>query len=280
MTAQLAWLADISGASRPWKVVDEGDHDPDGFGREYIVKHFREGDETRRLAEYVCGSVAAQLDATTPAPLLLRFTSAFLADLRRNRKQPRGLDEAQPGVHVAYRWLHNVAPFVMRPDGRDRLAHPHQIGDIIGCDALVQNWDRTDQNILVEPLSVRGKSAHVLHAIDWDYGMAGASVSPGALNGLKDVPNLLKPFANPLFDIVTSCTDFEHFCALLENWKPVRARAQMIANGVPTSWGFAPLEIDSVVTYLVHRFQSTLDRLAMTDDPDGAFPNWQFASGI
>jgi hypothetical protein len=283
MPDALSWVDDVlAGSTKPWRVADVDDVDDTGDERQYIVKHFRAGDLAARVTEFICGSVAADLDPFTLRPVLVTFTPAFLASLERLPKQPIGLAGAVPGLHVAYPWLMHAVRLFDHPNALTGLKIPHQVGDIIGCDVLLQNLDRGDDNVLVDPASQHRKPAHVLHAIDWESGIAGASLAASGLPQLGALPKALLHGTSALLkERLSSVQDFDHILQELARWhKSSAARAQMLVQGVPSEWGVSSADLQAIATYLLARVSTTMLRLGQLDDPDKVFPNWQYAASF
>ena len=280
--SRLAWNRDVAGASRPWRVLALDSVDVAGLPREYIVKHFRADQRLARITEYVAGRFAYDTQISAPEPIIVEFTPGFLADLALLPAPPRDVARAEPGLHVAFEWNQYAVAMMETHGCLDSLERPEQVGEIIGVDTVLINFDRSPANVLVEPATVgRGSPAHILHPIDWDLSFAGglfdfvsivrepmlASRAPWTDNG--------KVIRDALSARVRSVDDLRSAVGKLRIWENSRARIQLVLQGMPREWGVTEQEQAVLLQFFLRRVESTIAGLLAPDDPNRAFPNWQ-----
>ncbi|MBA3342036.1 MAG: hypothetical protein H0T48_09390 [Gemmatimonadaceae bacterium] len=253
-----------------------------GLPREYIVKHFRSDQRLARITEYVAGRFAYDTQINAPEPVIVEFTPAFLADLASLPTPPRDVARAEPGLHVAFEWNQYAVCMMETHGSLNSLERPEQVGEIIGVDTVLINFDRSPANILVELLTVgRGTPAHVLHPIDWDLSFAGGIYDfseltrEGLLSSQKPWTDSGKVVHDALSTRVRSVDDLRSAISKLRLWENARARIQLVIKGMPREWAVTAEQQAALVQFFLRRVASTIAGLQAPDDPNRAFPNWQ-----
>jgi hypothetical protein len=279
MITNISWSANVIGSSRPWKILAFDTLDEGGLPREFIVKHFRSDQKIARIVEYVAGRFAYETNIHAIMPQTVRFSPAFLEDLRWLPEPPRDVHLAEPGVHVAFAWNPRAISLMENHRALQQLEEPGQVGEIVGVDTVLINIDRSAENVLFEPRAdFRGAPTHLLVPIDWELCFAGGTISEEFLS----TPRLLKnarPWppqpSDPMCNNIRSVDDFLSAITKLGGWTGARARLQMLVQGVPPEWEVSKQLREAILAYLVRRIKTTVARLQLTDDPDNVFPNWQ-----
>jgi hypothetical protein len=272
----LTWQEDCKGNTQAWK-VDSFDH-LDGFGmpRSFALKYFRDGDEQTRIVEFLCASLAHELEVGAPEVAVLNVTPEFLDSLKLLTTAPRGLARAVPGEHVGIAWVEGAAELARYPGALTGLADRRQPAEIIGCDALVQNDDRHDGNVLLHPGGIFGRADHKLIPIDWGGGLL--SLDPAQVLGRRlsrDTGLRRVAMASSLRNVVRGSEDFAHLIQRLEDLVAAPTRLQGIIQRIPDSWSVTDDTKAAFLDYFVQRLHLLIVRLGRGDDPEGIFPNWQ-----
>jgi hypothetical protein len=282
MFSELSWAGNVKGAaSRPWRVLAYDSLDAGGLPREFIVKHFRSEQREARIVEYVAARFAFETEIHAIKPELVNFTPAFLEDLTSLPEPPRDIHLAEPGVHLAFGWNSRAVCLMGNHKALRSLEDPYQIGEIIGVDTVLINFDRSDQNVLFEPIAdIRGHPTHVLYPIDWDMCFAGGHVSLSDLNDAS-LRAMQRPYtdhgasSDPMCARIQTADDFRAALQKLGAWTAAKARLKLLVQGVPREWAVTPEQASAFVEYFASRIDSTVARLQRPDDPDHSFPNFQ-----
>jgi hypothetical protein len=249
--------------------------------REYIVKHFRVNQRLAKVTEYLGARFAFETGINAIEPVIIEFTSQFLEDLAQLPEPPRDLQRAEPGLHVGFEWNHAAICLMESHRTLDSLEYPGQVGEIIGVDTVLVNFDRSKENVLVEPAATdRGMPAHLLHPIDWDLCFAGGIsdyevLKSEALLVSKRPWTDDKSSEDPLCSRINSSDDFVGILSKLGSWSGAKAHLQLLVQGLPREWRVTASEQAVLVSFLLRRVETTLARLKQSSDPDRVFPNWQ-----
>jgi hypothetical protein len=276
----LNWLGNLRGASHAWKVESLDLLDDEGFPRMFVLKHFRSGDLRPRVVEYLAGRLASELLPYAPRIEILRLPPELIEEYTALRGSPEARDlpsllsSAVPGPHVAIEWidgddLGGDAVYL------DRLAAPAQIPEIIGCDGLLQNFDRDGWNVLIR--SVAGTSPRKFELIpyDWDQSFFGHAPGEGQLATISRVWKLFR--MEGLRARIHGKSEFEEFVDRLAEWKGARARVQALLL-MPPEWGVPQEWRDELTDYILTRIDVTVNQLKQDLHPSESFPNWQISA--
>lgn len=276
----LNWLANMHGASHAWKVENLDDLDDDGFPRQFVLKHFREGALRPRVIEYVAGRLISELLPYAPGIQILHLTPEFLqahSELHGSpysQSVPSFITSAVAGPHMAVEWV-NGDDLGGNNDLLDRLAVPTQIPDIVGCDGMLQNVDRDGWNILIRPVAKTNPRKFELIPFDWDNCFFNSEMGSGQLNAIGGVWKLFRMEA--LRERIHGKEQFYHLVERLSDWAGARARVQALLL-MPPEWGVPDGWRVELREHILKRIDVTLEQLQKDDEPGAAFPNWQISA--
>jgi len=264
----------------PWHVASWDHLDDAGLPRTFALKYFRRGEESSRLVEYVCASLAAELGIGAPPVELLNVTTDFLNELAKLRIAPMGLGDAQPGQQLGITWV-NAGELADSPEALNGLANRRQPAEIIASDCYFHNEDRHDSNVLVLVASIFGRRNYKLVPIDWGSSFRGRPPSPVLIEPLVGHATLRESTqTGTLKEAVESADDFRDIIPRLQQLTDSTSRLRQLINWPPSDWRVSEREKSALLDYFVRRVPVVAERLRHTEDHECIFPNWQESLAI
>jgi hypothetical protein len=275
MAGNLIWQKNVKGASSPWLVASENHLNDQDQPRLFLLKNFRQGEDRARIVEYVCTSIARELDIGAPRVELLQITDSFLESLRGFSPSASDVDLARTGLHLAVAWHENAIEVAEHPGVFSRLAVPTQVAGIIGSDTLLQNMDRHASNLLIRPHMDRSRVRNMLVPIDW--GDCFNALLPEPQN-LADISYRSGIYANSfMIERIQSRADFRPFVERLSRWSGQPEKISAIIGGIPAEWQCPERWRRGLLDHITRRVDVVLELLSNADRLAALFPNWQYS---
>jgi hypothetical protein len=178
----------------------------------YAAKHYLDEYPYMMVAEFVCANLASRLGLPIPARRSIIYKSH---------------------VWLGFEW-HAPDPKPLVPSTFGKLVNPEAIPSVLAFDVFVCNWDRKDENLLVQKVDPK-MEMYELFMIDHSAAMGGDCSGDIVhwLNSDKDTKSYLERPSH-LLGCIESLQDFEPFLARLEALRP-QDNADIV-DAVPHEW--------------------------------------------
>ena len=211
-TIKCVHLVSPIGAGVPdaWKIMgDDGGH--------YLVK-FRTNDNHTVLNEMLCGHLAGRFGLPSFGPALVAVDAGPIEQFNATRVEA-GLDTAEPRAHFGIKFIEpfftvrSLADIGIRltAEMMDNLA---DVPDILGLDTMIQDNDRHDENVAVEPNALGGGPSR--RVFDFGHAIGGAAWTAATLKETYEALAPVEEFSL-ITDLIAAPGDFERLLRAFES---------------------------------------------------------------
>jgi hypothetical protein len=163
------------------------------------------------VAELLGGVIGSQLGIPVAEVGLAFISDAFVASVRPT------LNNVVPGWAVASRWIERSLPCVTASPSR-RFTNPESVAGVTVLDTMLQNEDRADNNVLLEPAQGNRRSFTIRY-IDHGWGLGGVTHLLSAGSDITSV-TCCTPENSGLRALVTDQATFMPYLLAAEGLRP------------------------------------------------------------